>query len=115
LYYDSKAQISFSDKFHSINLNINTFSNPCQKNIKLIGDKGTILWERKIEKEYEKIKIKREKKVEYKIFKITRREDFINQIRNLLFERKKNNKISNIKIVSAIDVMKVLNKIFCNV
>ena len=104
--------MSFLNKSSSINLNIDTLSNPSQKNIKLTGTKGLIFWERKIEQKYEKIKIKTKNRISCKIFKITRRDDFINQIKNLLFKKKENKKISNIKIESAIDVMNVLNKIF---
>ena len=115
LYYDSVAQITFKDKLRSINLNIDTVSNPCQKNIKLFGDKGTIFWERKIEKNYEKIEIRKSKNLDYKFFKLTRRDDFINQIRSLLFKKKGYNNLSNIKLGSAVEVMNILKKIFKHV
>jgi len=115
LYYDSVAQITFKDKLRSINLNIDTISNPCQKNIKLFGDKGTIFWERKIEKNYEKIEIRKSKNLDYKFFKLTRRDDFINQIRSLLFKKKRYNDLSNIKLRSAVEVMNILKKIFKHV
>ena len=114
LYYDSAAQITFKDKLRSINLNIDTITDPCEKNIKLVGDKGTIFWERKIEKNYEKIEMRKSKNSNYK-FKLTRRDDFINEIRCLLFKEKRYGNLSNIKIKSAIEVMSVLKKIFKHV
>ena len=115
MFYDSVTQISFKDKLRSINLNIDTVSNPCKKNIKLFGDKGTIFWERKIEENYEKIEIKKSKNLDYKFFRLTRRDDFINQIKSLLFKKKRYNNISNIKLESAIEVMNTLKKIFKHV
>ena len=96
-------------------MNIDTVSNPCQKNIKLFGDKGTIFWERKIEKNYEKIEIRKSKNLDYKFFKLTRRDDFINQIRSLLSKKKGYNNLSNIKLGSAVEVMNILKKIFKHV
>ena len=114
LYYDSAAKITFKDKLRSINLNIDTILDPCEKNIKLIGDKGTIFWERRIEKNYEKIEIRKSKNLNYK-FKLTRRDDFINEIRCLLVKEKKHSNLSNINIKSAIEVMSILKKIFKDV
>ena len=114
LYYDSVAKITFKDKLRSINLNIDTILDPCEKNIKLIGDKGTIFWERRIEKNYEKIEIRKSKNLNYK-FKLTRRDDFINEIRCLLVKEKKHSNLSNINIKSAIEVMSILKKIFKDV
>ena len=96
-------------------MNIDTVSNPCQKNIKLFGDKGTIFWERKIEINYEKIEIRKSKNLDYKFFKLTRRDDFINQIRSLLYKKKRYNNLSNIKLRSAVEVMNILKKVFQHV
>ena len=113
IYYDSKAQITFKNKLRTINLNIDTMSDPCEKNIKFVGDKGIIFWERKIEKNYEKIEIRKGKNLNYK-FKLTRRDDFINEMRYLLFKEKRHSNLSNIKINSALEVMGVLKKVFKN-
>ncbi len=109
--YDAIAQLSFKNKNSSIDINIDTISNPPQKNIKLIGEKGIITWERKIEKNLEKIKIIK-KNTTYYDFKITRPDDFINQMKYLLLNNKNNGKIADIRIESAIEVMSILKKIF---
>jgi predicted dehydrogenase len=114
-FYDSITQISFKDELRSIDLNIDAISNPCQKNIKIFGNNGTIIWERKIEKNYEKIEIRKGKNLNYKLFKLTRRDDFINQIKSLLFKKKKYNNSSNLKLESAVEVMNILKKIFKHV
>jgi len=113
IYYDSKAQIIFENNLRTISLNIDTITNPCEKNIKIVGEKGIILWERKIEKNYEKIKIIKNKNLNYK-FKLTRQDDFINEMRLLLFKEEKHSNLSNIKIKSAMEVMDVLKKVFKN-
>ena len=111
IYYDSIAQLSFKEKKSSIDINIDTISNPPLKTIKLIGEKGIITWERRIEKNLEKIKIINNKTIDHD-FKITRPDDFINQMRYLLLSNKNNSKIKDIKIESAIEVMNILKKIF---
>ena len=78
----------------------------------LFGDKGKILWERKIEKNYEKVEIRNSKHTKSKLFKLTRRDDFINQIKCLLFKKIRYNDISNINSNSAMQVMDLLRKIF---
>ena len=112
IFYDSKTQITLYDNLREINLNIDTISNPCKKNIILFGDKGKILWERKIEKNYEKVEIRNSKNTKSKLFKLTRRDDFINQIKCLLFKKIRYNDISNINSNSAMQVMDLLRKIF---
>ena len=112
LFYDSKTKITLYDNLREINLNIDTISNPCKKNIMLFGDKGKILWERKIEKNYEKVEIRNSKHTKSKLFKLTRRDDFINQIKCLLFKKIRYNNTSNINSNSAIQVMDLLRKIF---
>jgi len=112
LFYDSVSKISFNNRLKSLNLNIDTISNPCQKNITVIGENGTIFWERKIEKKYEKIEIKKNKNLTYKFFKLSRCDDFINQIKILLFKKKKYDQISNIKLQSGVEVMKLLQNFF---
>ena len=111
--YDSETIISFYNKLQRLNLTINTLSNPCQKNIKITGSKGKLYWNRKIEKGYESVCIKKQSINEYK-FDITRPDDFITQMRYLLSEKKSNSNLFNIKIESAIEVMDILKKIFTN-
>ena len=111
--YDSEAILSLYNGSRRINLTINTLSDPCKKNIKVIGDKGKMFWDRKIENGYEKVIIKKRSRNEYK-FSVTRPDDFITQMRYLLNEKKRNGNLSNIKIESAIEVMNILNKIFTN-
>ena len=109
--YDSETIISFYNKLQRLNLTINTLSNPCQKNIKITGSKGKLYWNRKIEKGYESVCIKKQSINEYK-FNITRPDDFITQMRYLLSEKKSNSNLFNIKIESAIEVLDILKKIF---
>ena len=65
---------------------------------------------RKIEKGYESVRIKKQSINEHK-FDITRPDDFITQMRYLLSEKKSNSNLFNIKIESAIEVMDILKKI----
>ena len=111
--YDSETIISFYNKLQHLKLTIDTLSNPCQKNIKITGSKGELYWNRKIEKGYESVRIKKQSINEYK-FDITRPDDFITQMRYLLSEKKSNSNLFNIKIESAIEVMDVLKIIFTN-
>ena len=64
-----------------------------------------------IEKNLEKIKIIKNNTTYYD-FKITRPDDFINQMKYLLLNKKNNGKIADIRIESAIEVMSILKKIF---
>jgi len=109
--YDSKTRVIFRDKCASVILNINTTSNPPQKNIKITGNDGEIFWERKIENGYEDVKINNGV-IFKRRFKITRPDDFITQMKYLLDDTKKNSNLSNIKIESAIEVMDILKEMF---
>ena len=113
-FYDSQINILFKENNISINLNIDTTSDPCEKNICINGDKGSINWERKIEDNYEIVQVNKESTKVHN-FSVTRPEDFINQMEYLLFEKNIDSNISHIRIESALEVMKILRIIFKDV
>tara|TARA_B100000579_G_scaffold420009_1_gene419236 strand:+ start:2372 stop:3397 length:1026 start_codon:yes stop_codon:yes gene_type:complete len=109
--YDIKTIIKLKHNNTTIEMDIDSITNPPKKNLIIYGKKGKIYWERNMKKKEEKISIFKEKKVITKKFLISRPFDFINQLKILLINKK--NSITNItKIESAITVMKIMKNIF---
>jgi len=109
--YDSRAIIELKSKNIVIEVNIDSITNPPEKNLTIYGDKGRIYWERNMKKCQENIILSKNKKNSKKNFSISRPLDFINQLKILLKRNKPS--VKNITgINSAIEVMEVIKNIF---
>lgn len=94
--YDYLSKIFFKNESFKISTLIDGISMPPQKKIIIKSDDEELLWERLSKKSIEQIKIYKNKKLYFnKIYKVTRPQDFITQMKLLLSNKK--NDIKNIE------------------
>ncbi len=112
-FYDFKSDIIFKNKGKKISTYIDTISKKVKKNIQINGSKGSIFWLRELEKKKETIFIYNSKNKKIN-FKINRRDDFINEHKNLYINE--NKKImKNLNLKNSIKTMVCINKLLNNV
>ena len=110
--YDKKVQLSCLDGSKTINLFLNTINNPPIKKVKvMLKNKNILFWSRHLDKNVEIVnsRIKILKKIN---FKISRREDFINEFKILLLKKNENKNFKYLKLEYATQVMLLLRKIY---
>jgi len=108
--YDHISFIILKSDKTNINVNINGISNPPEKNLKIYGKNVKIVWERIENKNIENVKIIKNNKEKNIKFKISRPQDFINQMK-ILTNKNSNHKLKNFnKLDSGIEVMKIIRK-----
>ena len=89
--YDILSKILLKNKNFEINTHIDGKSNPPEKKISIYSNNEKLVWERLADKNIEKITIfKNGDSKLNKIFKISRPQDFITQIKFLISNKKKN-------------------------
>ncbi len=114
--YDKEISLEYKFKNKSLKLIANSLNNSPIKKIDINFDKNKNLnWHRKLENGVEKVEENYEKqKVHF--FKITRRKDFINELKLLLKTNKKtNNDLDFLSLKYSFMVMRLLKQIFKNV
>ena len=112
-FYDQIVKLQASSKLynHKIFANINSINNPPEKKIVVKRKKKIILsWLRNLDEGFEYVSVKNKNKINKK-FKITRKMDFINELR-LLLKNKNNKKTKYLNLDYAIKVNSLLRNIF---
>ena len=114
--YDKEIKLEYKLKNKSLKLIANSLNNPPIKKIDINFDKNKNLnWYRKLEKGVEKVEEYYKKQKVYS-FKITRRKDFISELKLLLKTNKKTNKdLEFLNLKYSLMVMGLLKQIFKNV
>jgi predicted dehydrogenase len=112
--YDHISNLRFKIKECLFELKINTFANPDIKEILLIGNSGSLLWSRKMSNFTEKIKVCIDSKLTTKNFKVTRPDDFINQIKVLETFRTKHEYLYMNNLKNSLKTMNFIKQGFVN-
>ena len=109
--YDNDLQLTYYDKFKTLNLFINSKNDPAVKKIDINqNEKKFLIWNRLIEKKKEICSIYAPKKKNI-VFSTNRRMDFINELKLLLINNKKSD-IKYLKLEYAVKVNNLLKKIY---
>ncbi len=109
--YDNNLYLSFRKNKKTLNLYLNGTNNPPIKKIEvLIGNKKKLTWVRKLDKNLEIVE-KKHKKYKKENIKISRRGDFIQELKLLLFKNK-DKSIEFLRLDYSIMVMTLLKSIF---
>lgn len=110
--YDKKVQLSYQNGSKKINLFLNTINNPPIKKVNVISkNKNILFWTRHLDKNIEVVN-SRTKMLKKINFKISRREDFINELKILLSKNNDNKNYKYLKLEYAAKVMVLLRKIY---
>ncbi len=112
-FYDFKSDIFFKNKKKKISIYIDTISKKVKKSIQINGSEGSILWLRELEKKKETIFIYNSKIIKIN-FKINRKDDFINEHKNLYINDNKKI-IKNLNLKNSIKTMLCINRLLKNV
>lgn len=109
--YDNFVHLSYFDNSKELNLTINSKNNPAIKKISVdVGGRKFLNWHRLLEKQREIYSVNFPIK-KNKIFLITRRKDFINEL-ELLLKKNKKSIIKYLNLDYAIKVNLLLKKMF---
>ena len=110
--FDNLIKLKIKKNNKELNLTITSKNTPTIKKINVFENKiKKLTWDRKLEKEkeivYSNFRLKKNK-----VFRITRRQDFINELQIILFKKHQFDSLKYIKFGYAAEVMYLLKKIF---